>query len=142
MGAGARAAGAVAGVRRLAPRPLGRALDAVVGEARPAGPAGGRPVGLAGGRRAGARGRRDARLRARRDRHGRVRVGGLGAGAGAARAATSSARLNEHLEAAGEPGRVERLRFVVGSGAEPRLSAGVDGCAREVAVLSRFAGIL
>ena len=27
-----------------------------------------------------------------------------------------AARLNDHLEGAGETGRVERLRFVVGSG--------------------------
>jgi predicted nucleic acid-binding Zn ribbon protein len=103
-------------VRRLAPRPLAKALAAVVGDARPAGllasvqsawPA------VAGAALAGA-------ASPASERDGTVTVScesGVWAHELELLGPDLTGRLNEHLEGAGEPGRVERLRFVVGSGA-------------------------
>ncbi len=106
-------------MRRLAPRPISVALDAVVGGARPHGLLA--SVQSAWAQVAGAA--LAAAAAPVSEHSGTVTV-----------ACESAAwahelellgpdltdRLNEGLEAAGEAGRVERLRFVVGSGTNGR----------------------
>jgi predicted nucleic acid-binding Zn ribbon protein len=104
-------------VRRLAPRPIARVLDAAVGDARPAGllasvqsawPA------VAGAVLAAA-------TAPTAERGGTVTVAcesGVWAQELELLGADLTARLNERLGAAGEPAKVERLRFVVGSAAK------------------------
>jgi predicted nucleic acid-binding Zn ribbon protein len=102
--------------RRLGPRPLSLALASAIGQARPAGllaavqsawpPVAG-PV-LAGAASPAS------------EQSGIVTVeceSGVWAQELELLAPDLMARLNGQLEAAGEQGRVERLRFVVGSGA-------------------------
>jgi predicted nucleic acid-binding Zn ribbon protein len=103
-------------VRRLAPRPLSRALAGAVRDARPAGllaavqsawPA------VAGAALAAA-------ATPSSEHAGTVTVeceSSVWAHELDLLAPDLIARLNERLEEAGDPGRVERLRFVVGSGA-------------------------
>jgi predicted nucleic acid-binding Zn ribbon protein len=103
-------------VRRLAPRPLSAALSAVVGEARPAGLLAG--VQSAWPQVAGAALAAAATPVSERD--GVVTVAcesGVWAHELELLAPDLLGRLNEHLEGAREAGRVERLRFVVGSAA-------------------------
>jgi predicted nucleic acid-binding Zn ribbon protein len=101
-------------VRRLAPRPLAKALADAVGEARPAGllavvqsawtPVAGPALAAAAAPVS--------------DRDGTVTVeceSGVWAHELELLGSDLATRLNEHLEGSGEPGRVERLRFVVGS---------------------------
>ncbi|MBA3263146.1 MAG: DUF721 domain-containing protein [Thermoleophilaceae bacterium] len=101
--------------RRLAPRPLAAALAAAVGDARPAGllaavqsawpPVAGPALAAAAGPAS--------------EQSGIVTVA-CESGAWAQElqllAPDLTARLNAHFEGVGEAGRVERLRFVVGSG--------------------------
>jgi predicted nucleic acid-binding Zn ribbon protein len=102
-------------VRRLAPRPLSHALADAIGAASPAGllaavqSAWSPVVGPALAAAATPSSERD----------GTVTVtceSGVWAQELELLAPDLTARLNEHLEGVGEPGRVERLRFVVGSG--------------------------
>jgi predicted nucleic acid-binding Zn ribbon protein len=103
-------------VRRLAPRPLSAALAGAIGEARPAGL-------LAAVQSAWASVAGPALAAAAEpssERSGTVTVtceSGVWANELELLAQDLTARLNEHLEGVAEPGRVERLRFVVGSGA-------------------------
>ncbi len=103
-------------MRRLAPRPLSAALAGAIGEARPAGL-------LAAVQSAWASVAGPALAAAAEpssERSGTVTVtceSGVWANELELLAQDLTARLNEHLETAAEPGRVERLRFVVGSGA-------------------------
>jgi predicted nucleic acid-binding Zn ribbon protein len=106
-------------VRRTAPRPLGDALDAALGEARPAGllaavqsvwqPVVGRALSAAA---------------TPASEQGATITVACEAGAWAQELELLGPdlveRLNGHLAAAGAPARVERLRFVVGSGAKGR----------------------
>jgi predicted nucleic acid-binding Zn ribbon protein len=104
-------------VRRLAPRPLGRALDAAVAQARPAGLLA--SVQSAWPEVAGAV--LAAATAATAERDGAVTVScesGVWAQELELLAPDLVKRLNEALETAGEPARVERLRFVVSSGAK------------------------
>jgi predicted nucleic acid-binding Zn ribbon protein len=102
--------------RRLAPRPLAAALAVAVGQARPAGllaavQSAWPPV--AGPALAGA-------ASPASEQSGIVTVAcesAVWAHELELLAPDLMTRLNEQLEAAGEQGRVERLRFVVGSGA-------------------------
>jgi predicted nucleic acid-binding Zn ribbon protein len=102
--------------RRLAPRPLSAALAGAVGDARPAGllaavqsawpPVAGPALAAAAG--------------PVYERDGTVTVeceSGVWAHELELLGPDLAARLNEQLEGSGEAGRVERLRFVVGSGA-------------------------
>jgi len=103
-------------VRRLAPRPLAKALAGVVAEARPAGLLA--AVQSAWPPVAGAA--LSAAATPVSEREGTVTVdceSAVWAHELELLAPDLAARLNERLEGAGEPGRVERLRFVVGSGA-------------------------
>jgi len=103
-------------MRRLAPRPLSAALAAAVGDARPAGLLA--TVQSAWTEVAGAA--LAAAANPTSEREGTVTVtceSGVWAHELELLAPDLVARLNEHLERAAEPGRVERLRFVVGSGA-------------------------
>jgi predicted nucleic acid-binding Zn ribbon protein len=106
-------------VRRLAPRPLSHALAHAIGAARPAGllasvqsawaPVAGPALAAAAAPSS--------------ERDGTVTVtceSGAWAHELELLAPDLTARLNDHLETAAEPGRVERLRFVVGSGANRR----------------------
>jgi predicted nucleic acid-binding Zn ribbon protein len=103
-------------VRRLAPRPLSAVLAGAVGEARPAGllaavqsawvPVAGPALATAAAPSS--------------EHSGTVTVtceSGVWAHELELLAPDLTARLNEELERVAEPGRVERLRFVVGSGA-------------------------
>jgi predicted nucleic acid-binding Zn ribbon protein len=103
-------------MRRLAPRPLSHALADAIGGARPAGllasvqSAWPPVVGPALAAAATPSSERD----------GTVTVtceSGVWAHELELLAPDLKARLNEHLEGVAEAGRVERLRFVVGSGA-------------------------
>ncbi|MEA2361495.1 MAG: hypothetical protein QOD71_640 [Thermoleophilaceae bacterium] len=102
-------------MRRLAPRPLAAVLGAAIGEARPAGllaavqsawpPVAGPALAAAAGPVS--------------EQSGIVTVAcesGVWAHELELLATDLTTRLNEHLEGAGGPARVERLRFVVGSG--------------------------
>jgi len=103
-------------MRRLAPRPLASALTAAIGEARPTGLLA--SVQSAWGLVAG--GAVAAAAAPASERDGTVTIGcesGVWAHELELLAPDLTRRLNERLEAAGETGRVERLRFVVGSGA-------------------------
>ncbi|MEA2376416.1 MAG: hypothetical protein QOD13_323 [Thermoleophilaceae bacterium] len=102
-------------MRRLAPRPLSAALAGAVRGARPAGLLAAVQSawpGVAGAALAAA-------ASPASEQAGIVTVA-CESGAWAHElellAPDLTARLNEHLEGAGEAGRVERLRFVVGSG--------------------------
>jgi predicted nucleic acid-binding Zn ribbon protein len=103
-------------VRRLAPRPLSAVLAGAVAGARPAGL-------LAAVQSAWAPVAGDAMATAATpssERDGTVTVtceSGVWAHELELLAPDLTARLNEHLERVADPGRVERLRFVVGSGA-------------------------
>jgi predicted nucleic acid-binding Zn ribbon protein len=103
-------------VRRLAPRPLSRALEAAVGQARPAGLLA--TVQSAWPEVAGAA--LAAATTPTSERDGTVTVA-CESGAWAQElellGGDLTARLNERLEAGGEQARVTRLRFVVGSAA-------------------------
>jgi predicted nucleic acid-binding Zn ribbon protein len=103
-------------MRRLGPRPIGLALDAVVGESRPAGLLA--AVQSAWPVVAGAVLSDSATPVS--EQAGVVTVG-CESGAWAQElellAPDLTGRLNERLEESGEAGRVERLRFVVRSGA-------------------------
>jgi predicted nucleic acid-binding Zn ribbon protein len=102
-------------VRRLAPRPLASALTAAIGEARPGGLLA--TVQSAWGPVAGPALAAAATPASERD--GTVTVAcesGVWAHELELLAPDLTTRLNERLEVAGEPGRVERLRFTVGSG--------------------------
>jgi predicted nucleic acid-binding Zn ribbon protein len=102
--------------RRLAPRPLATALGAVVGEARPAGLLA--AVQSAWPPVAGAA--LAAAATPVSERAGTVTLAcesGVWAQELELLAPELATRLNERLEGGAEPGRVERLRFVVGSGA-------------------------
>jgi predicted nucleic acid-binding Zn ribbon protein len=104
-------------VRRLAPRPLSRALEGVVGETRPAGllasvqsawPEVAGPV-LA------------ASATPSSEREGVVTVrceSGVWAQELELLSADLERRLNDRLEGLGEGARVQRLRFIVGSAAK------------------------
>ncbi|HEX3279283.1 MAG TPA: DUF721 domain-containing protein [Thermoleophilaceae bacterium] len=104
-------------MRRLAPRPLSRALDGALAQARPAGllaavqsawPEIAGPV-LA------------AATEPTSERAGTVTVScesGVWAQELELLAPDLQRRLNERLDTRGETGRVERLRFVVGSGSK------------------------
>ena len=103
-------------MRRLAPRPLGRALEAAIGGARPAGllatvqSAWPEVVGAA---LAGA-------ATPTSERDGTVTVtceSGVWAQELELLGGDLIARLNERLAASGDPAQVGRLRFVVGSAA-------------------------
>ena len=102
-------------MRRLAPRPLAKALARAVEHARPAGLLA--TVQSAWPTVAGAA--LSAAATPRSEREGTVTVA-CESGAWAHElellAPDLVGRLNEHLERAGESDRVERLRFVVGSG--------------------------
>jgi predicted nucleic acid-binding Zn ribbon protein len=103
-------------VRRLAPRPLSKALAGAVRDVRPAGLLA--VVQSAWPTVAGAA--LSAAATPTSERAGTVKVeceSGAWAHELELLAPDLIARLNEYLEGAGEPGRVERLRFVVGSGA-------------------------
>jgi predicted nucleic acid-binding Zn ribbon protein len=102
-------------VRRLAPRPLSAALSDVVGDARPAGLLA--AVQSAWAEVAGAA--LAAAASPTSEREGTVTVtceSGIWAHELELLSPDLMKRLNEHLEGAAEPGRIERLRFVVGSG--------------------------
>jgi predicted nucleic acid-binding Zn ribbon protein len=104
-------------VRRLAPRPLGRALDAALAQARPAGLLA--AVQSAWPEVAGAV--LAAATTPTSERDGTVTVScesGVWAQELELLAPDLIERLNERLETGGEPGRVGRLRFVVGSGSK------------------------
>jgi predicted nucleic acid-binding Zn ribbon protein len=102
-------------VRRLAPRPLATALAGAIGAARPAGllaavqSAWGEVAGPALAAAATPRSERDGTITVRCE-------SGVWAQELELLAPDLIAGLNERLAGAGEPGRVERLRFVVGSG--------------------------
>jgi predicted nucleic acid-binding Zn ribbon protein len=102
-------------VRRLAPRPLAKALAGAVGEARPAG-----LLALVQSAWAPVVGAALAAAAAPvSERAGTVTVeceSAVWAHELELLGPDLATRLNAHLEGAGEPGRVERLRFVVGSG--------------------------
>jgi predicted nucleic acid-binding Zn ribbon protein len=101
-------------VRRLAPRPLAKALAGAVAQARPAGLLA--TVQSAWPTVAGAA--LSAAATPRSERDGTVTVeceSGAWAHELELLAPDLTARLNAHLEGAGEAARVERLRFVVGS---------------------------
>jgi len=103
-------------LRRLAPRPLASVLGAAVGDARPAGLLA--SVQSAWGPVAGAA--LAAAATPASERNGTVAIAcesAVWAHELELLASDLAARLNERLEGAGEPARVERLRFVVGSGA-------------------------
>jgi predicted nucleic acid-binding Zn ribbon protein len=103
-------------MRRLAPRPLSAALSAAVGDVRPAGLLA--SVQSAWTEVAGAV--LAAAASPTSTREGTVTVtceSAVWAHELELLAPDLTARLNEHLERAAEPGKVERLRFVVGSGA-------------------------
>jgi predicted nucleic acid-binding Zn ribbon protein len=104
-------------MRRLAPRPLGRALDAAIAQARPAGllaavqsawpEVAGRALAAA--------------ATPTSEREGTVTVtceSGVWAHELELLGADLTARLTERLEASGEAVKLTRLRFVVGSGAD------------------------
>ena len=104
-------------MRRLAPRPLGRALDRAMAEARPAGLLA--AVQSAWSEVAGAV--LAAATTPTSERSGIVTVScesGVWAQELELLGADLTKRLNEALETVGEPARVDRLRFVVGSGAK------------------------
>jgi predicted nucleic acid-binding Zn ribbon protein len=104
-------------VRRIAPRPLGRALDSALAQARPAGLLA--AVQSAWSEVAGAV--LAAATTPTSERAGTVTVScesGVWAQELELLGADLTERLNGALETAGEPGRVDRLRFVVGSGAK------------------------
>ena len=101
-------------MRRLAPRPLSRALEAAVGQARPAGLLA--TVQSAWPEVAGAA--LAAATMPASERDGTVTVAcesGVWAQELELLGGDLTARLNERLQAAGEPARVARLRFRVGS---------------------------
>jgi predicted nucleic acid-binding Zn ribbon protein len=104
-------------VRRLAPRPIARALEAAVGDARPAGLLASVQSawpGVAGAVLAAA-------TTPTSEREGTVTVAcesGVWAHELELLGTDLTTRLNERLEAAGEAAKVERLRFVVGSAAK------------------------
>jgi predicted nucleic acid-binding Zn ribbon protein len=103
-------------MRRLAPRPLSAALAGAVEDVRPAGLLA--VVQSAWSEVAGAA--LAAAASPTSEREGTVTVtceSGVWAHELELLAPDLTARLNEHIERAGEPGKVERLRFVVGSGA-------------------------
>jgi predicted nucleic acid-binding Zn ribbon protein len=103
-------------VRRLAPRSLGTALDAVLADARPAGLLA--VVQSAWPDVAGAA--LGASARPVSERSGIVTVAcesAVWASELELLAPDLKSGLNAALEASGDPARVERLRFVVGSGA-------------------------
>ena len=103
-------------MRRLAPRPLSRALEAAVGEVRPAGLLA--SVQSAWTEVAGAA--LAAATTPTSERDGTVTVAcesGVWAQELELLRGDLTARLNERLEAAGEQAKVTRLRFVVGSAA-------------------------
>jgi predicted nucleic acid-binding Zn ribbon protein len=101
-------------VRRLAPRPLSRALEGVLGDARPAGLLAAVQSAwpdVAGPALAAA-------ATPTSEREGTVTVtceSGVWAQELELLSRDLEARLGERLEAAGEPGKLTRLRFVVGS---------------------------
>jgi predicted nucleic acid-binding Zn ribbon protein len=102
-------------MRRLAPRPLAAALADAVGDARPAGLLA--VVQSAWAEVAGAV--LAAAASPTSEREGTVTItceSGVWAHELELLAPDLTGRLNEHLERAAELGRVERLRFVVGSG--------------------------
>jgi predicted nucleic acid-binding Zn ribbon protein len=104
-------------VRRLAPRPLSRALEAVVGQARPAGLLA--TVQSAWPEVAGAA--LAAATMPTSERDGTVTVAcesAVWAQELELLGGDLTARLNERLEAAGESAKVARLRFRVGSVAD------------------------
>jgi len=106
-------------VRRLAPRPLSAALESVVGESRPAGLLA--AVQSLWPEVAGAVVAAAATPSSERDRTVTVECeSGVWAHELELLAPDLTSRLNERLEQAGEPARVERLRFVVGSGSKRR----------------------
>ena len=102
-------------MRRLAPRPLAKALAGAVGEARPAGllavvqsawaPVAGPALAAAAAPASERDGTVTVECESAVWAHELELLG-----------PDLAARLNDHLEGAGEKGRVERLRFVVGSG--------------------------
>jgi predicted nucleic acid-binding Zn ribbon protein len=104
-------------VRRLAPRPLSRALEGVVGRARPIGL-------LAAVQSAWPAVAGDVLAVATTpssERDGTVTVtceSGVWAQELELLSGDLTTRLNEHLERAGEQAKVGRLRFVVGSAAK------------------------
>jgi predicted nucleic acid-binding Zn ribbon protein len=103
-------------MRRLAPRPIGAALEGALGTARPAGLL---AAVQAAWRQAAGAALADAATPVS-ERDGVVTVA-CDAAVWAQELELLGAelldRLNARLEAGGEPGRVERLRFVVGSAA-------------------------
>jgi predicted nucleic acid-binding Zn ribbon protein len=102
-------------MRRPAPRPLGVALEAVVGQARPAGLLA--AVQSAWPEVAGATLAAAATPVSERDRTVTIACeSGVWAQELELLAPDLTARLNQRLEAAAEPAVVERLRFVVRSG--------------------------
>jgi predicted nucleic acid-binding Zn ribbon protein len=104
-------------VRRLAPRPIGRALEGALAQARPAGLLAG--VQSAWADVAGAV--LAAATTPISERAGIVTVScesGVWAQELELLGTDLTERLNQALETAGDPARVERLRFVVGSGAK------------------------
>ena len=104
-------------MRRIAPRPLSRALDAALAQARPAGLLA--AVQSAWTEVAGAV--LAAATTPTSERAGTVTVtceSGAWAQELELLGRDLTERLNRALETAGEPARVERLRFVVGSGAK------------------------
>jgi predicted nucleic acid-binding Zn ribbon protein len=106
-------------MRRLAPRPLGRALEAVVAQTRPAGLLA--SVQSAWPEVAGPALAGSATPTSERD--GTVTVtceSGAWAQELELLAPDLVERLNERLAAAAEPARVDRLRFVVGSAPNDR----------------------
>jgi predicted nucleic acid-binding Zn ribbon protein len=105
-------------MRRLAPRPLSAALADAVGDARPAGLLA--AVQSAWGEVAGTA--LAAAATPASEREGTVTVAcesGVWAHELELLAPDLIARLNDRLDQAGEPARIERLRFVVGSAANP-----------------------
>jgi predicted nucleic acid-binding Zn ribbon protein len=102
-------------MRRLAPRPLSAALDAVVGRARPAGLLA--AVQSAWPEVAGAALAAAATPVSERERTVTIACeSGVWAQELELLAPDLTARLNERLEAAAEPATVERLKFLVRSG--------------------------
>jgi hypothetical protein len=103
-------------VRRLAPRPLSKALAGAVREARPAGLL----AGVQSAWPAAAGAALAAAATPSSEHAGTVTVqceSSVWAHELELLAPDLIVRLNAHLEGAGEAGRVERLRFIVGSGA-------------------------
>jgi predicted nucleic acid-binding Zn ribbon protein len=106
-------------MRRLAPRPIGRALEAAVGHARPAGLLAAVQSAwppIAGPALAGA-------ATPTSERDGTVTItceSGVWAHELELLGGDLTDRLNEALATAGEPARIARLRFVVGSAANDR----------------------